>query len=166
VNAAAKTTKTDITVSNQNWRRSLRNRCRVCVTAYLPCGQPLRLAHPLAEAGTRQGRGWRLGLGEGNENFAESHGSMRGIRGAGKCWWIAAISSGAAFARTKRREPSRISGCHQVEGIEVAELTGEDGDFAEPGFEIRNAFGKEERSLFKEAEVVAKSSISARSWRR
>jgi len=28
-----------------------------------------------------------------------------------------------------------------------------DGDFAEPGFEIRNAFGKEERSLFKEAEV-------------
>ena len=26
-------------------------------------------------------------------------------------------------------------------------------DFAEPGFEIRNAFREEERSLFKEAEV-------------
>ena len=78
-----------------------------------------------ASPGPPVGRGLELGKVEvGDLDWARAMkisrrvmGSMRGIRGAGKCWWIAAISSGAAFARTKRREPSRISGCHQFEGI-------------------------------------------------
>ena len=73
--------------------------------------------------------GRRLGLGKvevGDLDWARAMkmarrvmGSTRGMKGAGKCWRIAAISSGVALARTKRRDPSRISGCHQVEGIDA-----------------------------------------------